>query len=57
MVAPCVQIGTTDRRGSKGFNVDGGEYKDAPCVSYGSAGDAEGDYFLYFNGTSAAARM
>jgi hypothetical protein len=55
VVAPCVQIPTTDRRGNRGFNVDGGEYKDAPCVSYGSAGDADGDYFLYFNGTSAAA--
>lgn len=54
VVAPCVQIPTTDRRGRKGFNADGGEFK-APCVSYGSAGDADGDYFLYFNGTSAAA--
>ena len=54
VVAPCVQIPTTDLRGRTGFNKEGGEFK-APCVSYGSAGDADGDYFLYFNGTSAAA--
>lgn len=54
VVAPCVQIPTTDLRGEAGENRDGGEVK-LPCVTYGRAGDDAGNYFLYFNGTSAAA--
>ena len=53
VVAPCVQIPTTDLRGQAGANREGGEVK-LPCVTYGRAGDDAGDYFLYFNGTSAA---
>jgi hypothetical protein len=51
--APCVQIWSTDLQGSLGFNNDGGPYM-ADCVTYPVAGDAAGDYFNWFDGTSAA---
>ena len=51
--APAVQIWSTDLQGSLGFNNDGGPYL-ADCVTYPVAGDAAGDYFNWFGGTSAA---
>lgn len=54
VAAPCVQVWSTDIQGSGGFNDNGAAYNDAPCVTYPSAGDGAGNYFEWFNGTSAA---
>jgi hypothetical protein len=51
--APCVQIWSTDLQASLGFNNDGGPYV-GECITYPVAGDAAGDYFNWFDGTSAA---
>ena len=51
--APAVQIWSTDLQGSLGFNNDGAAYM-SECITYPSAGDAAGDYFSWFGGTSAA---
>lgn len=52
--APCVHVWSTDIQGAGGFNDNGAAYTDAPCQTYASAGDSAGNYFKYFNGTSAA---
>ena len=63
VVAPGVRIWTTDRRGAAGYNQNGNPLTltsaDAPCLgfstlTYATTGDAAGDYFANFNGTSAA---
>lgn len=53
LVAPGVNIWTTDEQGASGYNVDGSGITVAG-VNYPSAGDAAGDYFALFNGTSSA---
>jgi hypothetical protein len=54
VVAPGVQIPTTDIQGTGGFNNNGGGPFSGPCVAYPSSGDAAGNFFLEFNGTSSA---
>ena len=54
VVAPCVLNPSTDIQGAGGFNVNNGGMFNGPCVTYAVCGDAAGDYFLQFNGTSSA---
>jgi subtilisin family serine protease len=64
VVAPGVRIWTTDRQGAAGYNQNGNPVtltsSNAPCLglggtlTYATTGDAAGDYFANFNGTSAA---
>jgi len=63
VVAPGVRIWTTDRQGAAGYNQNGNPVTltsaDAWCLgpstlTYATTGDAAGDYFANFNGTSAA---
>lgn len=54
VVAPCVVIPTTDIQGGAGYNDNNGGGQTQVCVTYASSGDAAGDYFALFNGTSAA---
>jgi subtilisin family serine protease len=53
VVAPGIHIISTDTRGRCGRNIDGG-----PCTignkTYPTSGDAAGDYFFQYGGTSAA---
>lgn len=54
VVAPGVLIPTTDIQGTGGYNNNNGGSKTVACVNYPSSGDAAGDYFSVFDGTSAA---
>ncbi len=54
VVAPGVQIWTTDEQGANGYNNNNGGPTTAGGVAYPSSGDAAGDYYSVFNGTSAA---
>lgn len=60
VVAPGVRIPTTDRQGNAGYNQNGGPNTfPAACspggtFTYPGTGDAAGDYYAVFNGTSAA---
>jgi subtilisin family serine protease len=54
VVAPGVQIWTTDEQGASGFNNNNGGAINVAGANYASSGDAAGDYFSVFNGTSAA---
>jgi|SRR5215831_16156400 len=53
MTAACVVNPSPDIQEAGGFNVNGGA-KMVACVNYANTGDAAGDYFVEFNGTSSA---
>ncbi len=53
LVAPGVNIWTTDEQGARGYTANGGPTT-AGGASYPASGDATGDYYSLFNGTSAA---
>jgi subtilisin family serine protease len=54
VVAPGVQIWTTDERRDTGYNDNHGGPKSWACIHYDVSGDSSGDYVAIFNGTSAA---
>lgn len=54
VVAPCILNPTTDVRAGGGYNTNNGGPVTVACVNYPVGGDAAGDYFFQFNGTSSA---
>jgi subtilisin family serine protease len=54
VMAPGVLCWTTDEQGQNGWNTNNGGAFMTYCVNYASCGDASGNYFSIFNGTSAA---
>jgi hypothetical protein len=54
VVAPGVQIWSTDEQGPSGYNDNSGGAINWACVDYTSSGDTTGDYVAVFDGTSAA---
>jgi hypothetical protein len=54
VVAPGVFVPTTDRLGADGYNDNNGGPITWAGVSHAQSGDAAGEYFFWFDGTSAA---
>jgi subtilisin family serine protease len=54
VVAPGVFVPTTDRQGTNGYNNNNGGAITWVGVNHAHSGDAAGDYFYWFDGTSAA---